>query len=489
MENRDYVVLIDENGQPYIAHGVFSNIREKGAKYFQKIKTGYGTRYFYDPEEWEAYVRGDKGASAPKSLVGRVKDKLGFDERSRSRQATERAKQTSDAASTAGSGTRGQVAAAIAQDAKVKARQAQEEYDRTALGRAEKFISGVKGAVAEAGGKVRGAASAAASTIKRYGDTALSSIKGAYGTARDTVSGAAGRAGSAISGAANRAIDAVSSRDEKAALDQAQANLSSAQANLTRARMTGNTGQMIRAEREYAAAQEAYDNANAAYNGTLDVRARGAISRAGNAISGAAGRAGSAITGAAGRAGSAISGAYGTARDTVSGAAGRAGSAISGAANRAIDAVSSRDEKAALDQAQANLSTAQAVLEGARMYGTNYQIDDAERQLAAAQEAYDNANAAYNSTLGARARGAASSIGNAVSGAAGRAGSAISGAADRVIDAVTNREERAARQEAQSNYDAALREFERVQGTGSDLEMEAYWNLMNAQNALDRFNN
>ena len=117
MRNYNYYVAVDENGQPYIAHGVFSNIgnRIKNSKYYQKIKTSYGWRYFYDPEEWKAYVNGGKDAAAPKSLVGRVKDKLGFDERARAQQAT-------------GS----------------QATEAQAEYERTALGRAEKTVGQFK---------------------------------------------------------------------------------------------------------------------------------------------------------------------------------------------------------------------------------------------------------------------------------------------------------------------------------------------------------
>ena len=89
MPYRDYIVVIDENGQPYIAHAASSSDRREGAKWYQKIKTGYGWRYFYDPDEWNAYVNGQ--GTKPASIIGRIKDKLGFDEKARYEKATKEA--------------------------------------------------------------------------------------------------------------------------------------------------------------------------------------------------------------------------------------------------------------------------------------------------------------------------------------------------------------------------------------------------------------
>ena len=44
----DYIVTFDQNGSPTIVHGF---------KYFQKIKNGLKTRYFYSKAEWDAYQR------------------------------------------------------------------------------------------------------------------------------------------------------------------------------------------------------------------------------------------------------------------------------------------------------------------------------------------------------------------------------------------------------------------------------------------------
>lgn len=103
MENR-YMILVDENGQPYIAHAfsfkntfrkvgtavrnTASNVGRRAKdthKYIQKIAKNGKTRYFYSQEEWEAYLRGD--VAKPKTVVGKAKDKLGYDERERRDQA------------------------------------------------------------------------------------------------------------------------------------------------------------------------------------------------------------------------------------------------------------------------------------------------------------------------------------------------------------------------------------------------------------------
>lgn len=44
----DYIVTFDQNGSPTIVHGF---------KYFEKIKNGLKTRYFYSKAEWDAYQR------------------------------------------------------------------------------------------------------------------------------------------------------------------------------------------------------------------------------------------------------------------------------------------------------------------------------------------------------------------------------------------------------------------------------------------------
>ena len=50
----DYIVTFDQNGSPTIVHSF---------KYFQKIKNGLKTRYFYSKAEWDAYQRNLSGGT------------------------------------------------------------------------------------------------------------------------------------------------------------------------------------------------------------------------------------------------------------------------------------------------------------------------------------------------------------------------------------------------------------------------------------------
>lgn len=57
----DYIVSFDESGHPYISHAFFrrqnQNESKKDHKYYEKIKNGLKTRYFYSKQEWDAYQR------------------------------------------------------------------------------------------------------------------------------------------------------------------------------------------------------------------------------------------------------------------------------------------------------------------------------------------------------------------------------------------------------------------------------------------------
>ena len=133
MQERDYIILFDENGQPYIEHGVFDRL--KNSKYYQKIKTSYGWRYFYDPEEWQAYVNGQ--GNAPKSLIGKAKDKLGFDERERYMNAKDRFMKSYD--SNPNSDT--------THDLALKTHNAGVAYNKTALGSLENTAKDAKAVI------------------------------------------------------------------------------------------------------------------------------------------------------------------------------------------------------------------------------------------------------------------------------------------------------------------------------------------------------
>lgn len=139
MRHSDYTIAVDENGTPYIVHadGLFSNIRQKGSKYFQKIKTAYGTRYFYDPEEWKAYVEGR--GNAPKSLVGKAMDKIGFDERRRYKNTKDQFMEAYN--SNPNSDKTRELA--------VKTHNLNGDYNKTALGTAENYAKDIKSKVSD----------------------------------------------------------------------------------------------------------------------------------------------------------------------------------------------------------------------------------------------------------------------------------------------------------------------------------------------------
>ena len=64
----DYIVLVDENGQPYIAH----SIGKRAVKYIAKIGEGAKARYFYTKEQLNAFKnkardKWDGGVSAKKA--------------------------------------------------------------------------------------------------------------------------------------------------------------------------------------------------------------------------------------------------------------------------------------------------------------------------------------------------------------------------------------------------------------------------------------
>ena len=85
--DRDYIIAFDENGEPYIAHalgsrlsGAVSNARRAGSRYLMKIQTKYGNRYFYTPQEVQAYQRAKSGvkkaSNSAKSAVNNTKKQV-----------------------------------------------------------------------------------------------------------------------------------------------------------------------------------------------------------------------------------------------------------------------------------------------------------------------------------------------------------------------------------------------------------------------------
>lgn len=66
MNDNDYVIFIDENGQPYIAHSVFTKARDaakSAARSAHKYIARIGDRYFYTQEELKAFYNRGKAAA------------------------------------------------------------------------------------------------------------------------------------------------------------------------------------------------------------------------------------------------------------------------------------------------------------------------------------------------------------------------------------------------------------------------------------------
>ena len=378
MNDRDYIIAVDEHGQPYIAHAQVQTDLRPGSKSIAKLVEGSKVlRYFKDNAELQAYYQNARGAV--KGAVDKVKgavDNLGIKERqalkSTEKQAAKEVKDNWNLKDT--------VEGFKTLAARMKLPALKAKYGRTTLGQIEKSIS-------EVPDKVRGAASSAAGKVRDFADR-------------------------------------VDSRDEKAALEEAKANYQ-------KALQSGSAGELGRAVRALQAAQEDYDS-------TYEARARSA----------------------AGRAGEAVRGAASSAADKVRGVAGRAGETVRGAADRAIDKVSSRDEKAARDEAYDKWQRAK---------GTDDELQ--------AWAEYDGAQKRYDNTLGARASSAYASASDTLRGAA-------SSGIEQARELAAATADKTYARTAKAEYDKAVQNYERSKGT--DDELSAYWEMMDAQRALDK---
>lgn len=168
MAYNDYVVMIDENGQPYIAHAMPWKKTPKAAagqgeerpghKYVGRLWDGTKWLYAYSQEALNALRRGGGRVKA------KVKDKLGYDERERRDAAWNNMAAVNSTLKNAPSYLPG--AQNMRTAAQNEYNRAQDEYSKTALGKYEHLKATLK---------VRG--QLAADTIKRYGKTTLAAIR------------------------------------------------------------------------------------------------------------------------------------------------------------------------------------------------------------------------------------------------------------------------------------------------------------------------
>ena len=70
----DYIIMIDQNGQPYIEHSWADVWKKKAHKYLLKIGEGAKARYFYTQAEIDAYYRKVRGNTEQK--VNKYKSKV-----------------------------------------------------------------------------------------------------------------------------------------------------------------------------------------------------------------------------------------------------------------------------------------------------------------------------------------------------------------------------------------------------------------------------
>lgn len=148
MNDNDYIVMIDENGQPYLAHAFGDGVRNfastvnrkirnnvgkgnrynyKEHKYKERVDNYYGNGkhlYLYTDDEVRAFHGQNGNQRGSRTLSNRIRDKLGYDERI----ARDEARAKSDSSIGAG----------------IRYKSAQDAYNKTALGKLENLSNAVK---------------------------------------------------------------------------------------------------------------------------------------------------------------------------------------------------------------------------------------------------------------------------------------------------------------------------------------------------------
>lgn len=238
MYDNDYIVLIDENGQPYIAHAFGDRIKNyasnrKNHKYIQRFDNYWGPgkhAYAYSQAEVKMYNAGRRlGKGAKKAAQWLDDHDAGLTERVQARSLERKANRVGKKDRDAGN--------ALAVEAARLRRQGKSEYENSGIGRA-------------------------ANTIKKYGGASLNAVREGATAAGKAAASAAGKAGVSISSAlvdadlafeniVGDAYDTINNViDKKVTGKTASQNLSAATQNA----LMGLDGAMG----EYADAQHAY---------------------------------------------------------------------------------------------------------------------------------------------------------------------------------------------------------------------------------------
>lgn len=254
MAYNDYVILVDENGQPYIAHGeryqrFRSGLKERAHKYLEKFPNLYragATAYAYTEDQvrqMRNYARtgGRKAVTAAKKAAKYVDDHdAGITERIQARALEGKAKRVGKKDHDAGN--------ELAVEAARLRRQGKSEYENSRLKKAADAVSkygsttlsAVKGAGTKAGSAVSGAASKASG-----------SVKNAIGNARSTINDVIDRK---ITGATAKQDFSKATQNALMGLDGAMGEVADAQQALSKAIIGGNTKKIEAAQEALAQA-------------------------------------------------------------------------------------------------------------------------------------------------------------------------------------------------------------------------------------------
>lgn len=95
--HNDYIITVDENGEPYIAHwfGLGHRNPPKNHKYVAKIETPRGLRYFYTNADLKAYYFNQRVKNKIKGLFSRKKNKSQSQSQSKSQSKSKSSSQSS----------------------------------------------------------------------------------------------------------------------------------------------------------------------------------------------------------------------------------------------------------------------------------------------------------------------------------------------------------------------------------------------------------
>lgn len=211
MYDNDYIVLIDENGQPYIAHGwrdsvrsaasaarnaasgVGRGVREK-VKYIEKIVDKGKTRYFYTQDELKAFYNNtrnrasnavNQAKNASRNAINNAKERVGINARQRYNQAIQNVKSYNEAVN-GNSQIKQDMALRSREQINNAATVAVNKYMNTPLGKIESFLNGTGekiksvAALAAAAGVTAAAIPAAAVSMLAMGAVAAPIIAAKY---------------------------------------------------------------------------------------------------------------------------------------------------------------------------------------------------------------------------------------------------------------------------------------------------------------------